>query len=351
MEDKFKVTLAGGETSSVIFKKSIDDLCSYLKAYGENVFYVFDENSARILPSIPEKSVILESGEINKNMESLERIIGSALSFGSARDTRFVGFGGGVICDMTALAASLYMRGAKLTLVPTTLLSMVDASVGGKTAIDYSGGKNLIGTFYPAEDVIITTECLSSLSDREYRCGLGEVIKHSFLTEDDALFLFLRDNRESILSRCDEVLDEMVYSSLMVKCSLIEQDPLEKRGIRSFLNLGHTFGHALESMKGYSISHGEAVAWGVARALEASYEENGLDESVLKRGLTLLTDYGYDIGYRIASSSWESYYRAIGKDKKKSGGKVKFVLLSAPGRPYLAPLDEHTVRSLVVQKY
>ena len=351
MEKKFSVGLAGGAVTNVLFAKDIKDLSNALSSYGENVFWVFDTNSARLFSSLPEKRIVLESGEVNKNMKSLEAIISSALSFSSARDTRFIAFGGGVVCDMTALASSLYMRGTRLTLVPTTLLCMVDASVGGKTAIDYMGGKNLVGTFYPADDVIISVDTLRTLPEKEFRCGLGEVIKHAFLSEDSTLFNFLSENRDRIMRKEKAALEELVYLSLSVKCSFIEKDPLEKKGIRSYLNLGHTFAHALESMAGYKISHGEAVAWGVARALEASYEENGLDESVLKRGLTLLTDYGYDIGYRIASSSWESYYRAIGKDKKKSGGKVKFVLLSAPGRPYLAPLDEHTVRSLVVQKY
>ena len=349
MEDKFKVTLAGGETSSVIFKKSIDDLCSYLKAYGENVFYVFDENSARILPSIPEKSVILESGEINKNMESLERIIGSALSFGSARDTRFVGFGGGVICDMTALASSLYMRGTRLTLVPTTLLCMVDATLGGKTAIDYLGAKNLVGTFYPAEDIVISIDTLRTLPDKEFKSGLGEVIKHAFLTEDPSLLSFLHENREKILKRDKETLNVMVEDSLLVKKKFIEADPRETKGIRSFLNLGHTFAHALESMAGYRISHGEAVAWGLLRAIEASYITNLCNKDLYDLAYAILKEYGYDVDYRVGRGDWIAYFEALKKDKKKSNGSVKFVLLESLGKPCLLPLEEKYIRAVTLE--
>ena len=349
MERKFSLTLSGGAQTTVSFVKGLEELTDALSSYQDNVFCVFDENSARLLSSIPEKSIVLPSGEVNKNIGSLEKIIGKALSCGSARDTRFIGFGGGVICDMAALASSLYMRGAKLTLVPTTLLCMVDASVGGKTAIDYLGGKNLVGTFYPAQEVLISTATLETLDGKEFMCGLGEVVKHAFLTEDGSLFDFLKDNRDRIMRREGDLLEDVVYDSLRVKCSYIERDPLEKKGIRSFLNLGHTFAHALESMKGYAISHGEAVAWGVGRALEASYLIKSLDKSAYESGLSLLEDYGYDVSYRIEPSSWTLFESALGKDKKKSGGRVKFVLLEGLGKPYLSPLDEETVRSLVVE--
>ena len=350
MERKFSVSLSGGAKTIVSFKKDINELSSALRSYSDNVFYVFDENSAKILPDLPQKCIILPSGEVNKNIESLEKIMEKALYYGSARDTRFIGFGGGVVCDMTALASSLYMRGAGLTLVPTTLLCMVDASVGGKTAIDYLGGKNLIGTFYPASEVLISVDTLNTLNDKEYRCGLGEVVKHAFLTKGDALFNFLEDNRQKIMERDSAILEEMVYASLLVKCGYIEKDSLEKMGIRSFLNLGHTFAHALESMKGYGISHGEAVAWGVGRALEASYRMNSLDLASMERGLSLLKDYGYDISYRIEKSSWPGFSSALKKDKKKSAGSVKFVLLSALGEPYLKPLDDELIYSLVVER-
>lgn len=349
MEKKFSVGLAGGAETNVLFAKDIKDLSNALSSYGENVFWVFDTNSARLFSSLPEKRIVLESGEVNKNMKSLEAIISSALSFSSARDTRFIAFGGGVVCDMTALASSLYMRGTRLTLVPTTLLCMVDASVGGKTAIDYMGGKNLVGTFYPADDVIISVDTLRTLPEKEFRCGLGEVIKHAFLSEDSTLFNFLSENRDRIMRKEKAVLEELVYLSLFVKCSFIEKDPLEKKGIRSYLNLGHTFAHALESMAGYKISHGEAVAWGLGRALEASTFMDLVPSSFAENGISLLKSYGYDMDYRIGRGDWISFAKALMKDKKKSMGCVKFVLLSGFGHPQLMSLDNTLVQKLCIE--
>ena len=348
MEKKMSVTLASGNITDVYFADSLKDVSLWTASYGENVFWVLDSNSARLLESIPKKSIVLEPGEVHKNIESLEKIISEALSCGSARDTRFIAFGGGVICDMTALASSLYMRGAGLTLIPTTLLCMVDATLGGKTAIDYKGGKNFVGTFYPAGEVIISADTLSTLPIREYKCGLGEVIKHAFLSSDDGLMNFLSENREKILMQDDQVLHDMVYRSLLVKKEFIEADPLETRGIRSFLNLGHTFAHALESMEGYRISHGEAVAWGLGRALEASWRKGLIGSGLKDLGIRLLNDYGYDTGYRIRWDSIPSFMSALSKDKKKSNGSIKFVLLKGIGEPLLMALDDDSVKEIVL---
>ena len=152
-------------------------------------------------------------GENNKNISSVMKIVDAALKKGLGRDSSVLAFGGGVVCDIAAFAASLYMRGIGLVLVPTTLLSMVDASIGGKTGVDYSGLKNIIGSFYPAEQVLICVDLLSSLPDTEYRSGLAEVIKHGLLKGGDFLF-FLEQNIKPVLSRDGEFL-ELVYDSSM----------------------------------------------------------------------------------------------------------------------------------------
>lgn len=349
MEKKMSLSLSEGKTSDVYFAKDIKDLSTGLSSYGDNVFWVFDTNSARLFSSLPEKRIVIDSGETNKNLKSLEKIIERALSFGSARDTRFLAFGGGVICDMTALASSLYMRGTRLTLVPTTLLCMVDATLGGKTAIDYLGAKNLVGTFYPAEDIVISIDTLRTLPDKEFKSGLGEVIKHAFLTEDPSLLSFLHENREKILKRDKETLNIMVEDSLLVKKKFIEADPRETKGIRSFLNLGHTFAHALESMAGYRISHGEAVAWGLLRAIEASYITNLCNKDLYDLAYAILKEYGYDVDYRIGRGDWIAYFEALKKDKKKSNGSVKFVLLESLGKPCLLPLEEKYIRAVTLE--
>lgn len=349
MEKKLSCTLAGGKVTDVLFANDIKDLSSHLSSYGNNVFWVFDNNSAALFSSLPEKRIVLESGERYKTMESLGKILSAALSFSSARDTRFIAFGGGVVCDMTALAASLYMRGARLTLVPTTLLCMVDASLGGKTAIDFEGGKNLVGTFYPADEVLISIDTLRTLPAKEYKCGLGEVVKHAFLAEGDELFRFMDENSQKIISRDKEVLTDMVFRSLVVKKTFIEADPTETRGIRSFLNLGHTFAHALESMGNYTVSHGEAVAWGISRALDAGVYAGVTDASMRDRALSMLKKYGFAVNYRIGRGDWLAYNQALAKDKKKISGSIKFVLLSDFGKPLLIPLEQKFIQSAVMQ--
>lgn len=349
MEKKLSCTLAGGRATDVLFADDIKDLSSHLSSYGNNVFWVFDNNSAALFSSLPEKRIVLESGERYKTMDSLVKILSAALSFSCARDTRFIAFGGGVVCDMTALAASLYMRGTRLTLVPTTLLCMVDASLGGKTAIDFEGGKNLVGSFYPADEVLVSIDTLRTLPAKEYKCGLGEVVKHAFLNRDDSLFHFMEENSQKIVSREKDVLKEMVFRSLMVKKEFIEADPTETKGIRSFLNLGHTFGHALESMGNYSVSHGEAVAWGISRALDAGVAAGVTDAAMRDRALSMLKKYSFAVNYRIGRGEWLSYNEALLKDKKKISGSIKFVLLSDFGKPVLLPLEQNIIQSVVMQ--
>jgi len=349
MEQLFDVRLFDDKSTKVFLADSIKDLSGKLSSYGQNVLWVFDTNSASLFNSLPPNRVVLEPGEKNKNWKSIERILSAALDAGLARDSILIGFGGGVVCDMTALAASLYMRGCNLVLVPTTLLCMVDATLGGKTAIDFLGGKNLIGSFYPAKEVIISADTLRTLPESEYMCGLGEVVKHAFLSGDDSLYNFLQEKRDLILKRDKATVSEMVRLSLSVKIAFIERDPKELLGIRSFLNLGHTFAHALESCGRFSaFSHGKAVAWGCARALEAGVKLGITSAEYAQRGIKLLRLYGYDVDYRIGRGEWMDYFAALSKDKKKLGGQVKFVLLKGQGDPILSNLDPKLIQSLVI---
>lgn len=348
MEKVFTATLKGGAKSDVYFSNDIKSLEDRISSYGSNAIYVFDDNTRKLLSVDDTKALVLPSGEENKNYESIKAIIDKALDLSLARDSYFIAIGGGVICDMTAFASSIYMRGARAVLVPTTLLSMVDASVGGKTGIDYSGYKNFIGSFFPAEDILISLEALKSLNDKEYLCGLGEVIKHAFLSPDDKLYEFLLANHDRIISRDLDSMQQMVKLSLEVKKYFIEQDPEEKKGIRSFLNLGHTFGHALESITSYSISHGEGVAWGVMRALDAGVIAGVTEPSYRNKALELFSLFPFSIDFKVPMDRIDAYTRAIGKDKKKSNGTVKFVLMKAQGEPILMPLEEKIIRSVLV---
>lgn len=345
------VTLAHGKESTVLLADDLKDLSAHLGNYGRSVLWVFDTNTAKLFKQLPPVHVVLESGEASKNFTSLERILSSAMDEGIARDGRIIGFGGGVVCDMAAFAASVYMRGCHLTLVPTTLLCMVDASVGGKAAIDFKGLKNMVGSFYPADEVLISFDTLRTLSDKEFLNGLAEVIKHALLSQDEELYKLLLTKKNEILSRESEVLKTLLERSLAVKIWYIEQDPTESLGIRQMLNLGHTFGHALESSSHFALGgHGICVAWGTGRALEAGVALGITDKAYASGATKLFKSYGYDMDYRIGRGDWIDFREHLLKDKKKEAGKVLFVLMEGQGKATLKPLDMQVVQHLVIKK-
>ncbi len=314
--------------------------------------WVFDSHTAKFFKQLPPNNIVLESGEANKNINNLIRIISSAADYGMARDSRIIGFGGGVVCDISALAASLFMRGCHLTLVPTTLLCMCDATLGGKTAIDFQGSKNLIGSFYPADEVLICTDTLRTLPDKEYHNGMGEILKHALLSPDTDLYKFLLSRRTEILKRETEVVGRMLELSLKVKKFYLEQDPTETKGIRQMLNLGHTFGHALESISHFgSYSHGQCVAWGTCKALEAGVELGVCDKTFADGAIKLFRMYGFDPAFRIGRGDWLEYRGHIARDKKKLDGKVQFVIPEKQGSFTLMPLGEPLIQKLVIQQY
>jgi hypothetical protein len=232
------------------------------------------------------------------------------------------------------------MRGCHLTLVPTTLLCMCDASLGGKTAIDYGGTKNLIGTFNPADEVLVCVDTLRTLSDHEFLNGLGEVIKHAFLSPDEELYKFLIVHHREIMQRDVPTLDQLVTLSLNVKNWYLEQDPLETKGIRSMLNLGHTFGHALESLSHFSgMSHGQAVAWGTCRAAEAALELHLGDETYLNGIIKLFRDYGFPVDYRIGRGDWIEYAEHLSPRQEKAGRRGAVHHPLSQGNLKLMPLE------------
>jgi 3-dehydroquinate synthase len=283
---------------------------------------VFDANTSARFGAGVSSPVCLPAGEMAKQWESVNAVLSRCAQLALGRDATIAGVGGGVICDITALAASLYMRGCRLVLVPTTLLAMVDASLGGKTGIDYLGYKNLVGTFYPAHRIVIAPRAVTSLPDREYLSGLAEVIKTALIGDGELLRL-LEIARDRILSRDPAVVEEMIRRSLAVKGRIVEEDPREK-GRRAVLNLGHTFGHALESATGFAgWTHGEAVAWGIGRALAAGLRFGMTDPAFARRVRALLRLYGYRLE---ADAGFDALEPAFGRDKKRRSGGTRVVI-------------------------
>lgn len=332
----FTCTVAS-EKTEVVFIPRIEDI----PQKAGHILYVFDEISATLVPSLSDHSIVLGCGERYKHLESIEKILAKAVELHLGRDAEFIAVGGGVICDMTAFAASVYMRGVNVTLIPTTLLSMVDASLGGKTGVDFLSYKNLVGAFHPAKRVIISVEFLKTLDKREFLNGLAEVIKHGMLTRGE-LFAHLQSSKKEILARKPDFLEDIVYRSLLVKRDFIEEDPFERSGIRAMLNLGHTFGHALESITGFSgISHGEAVAWGIVRALTAGVLKGVTEPGYAEEATTLLRDYGFPIDKVVEDK--EAFLAALRLDKKNRNKVITFVLQKTLSETFLSALDEETI--------
>jgi len=309
----------GGVTTEIEFRQE--------PACREAAVSVFDVNTMPRFSAGARSAVCLAAGETAKQWESVNAVLRRCAESGMGRDGTVAGFGGGVVCDLAAFAASLYMRGCRLVLVPTTLLAMVDASLGGKTGIDFLGYKNLVGTFYPAHRIVIAPPALESLPEREYRSGLAEVIK-SAVIGDAALLDLLERNRQRVIARDADIVGEMIRRSLSVKGRIVQQDPREK-GVRAVLNLGHTFGHALEAATGFDgWTHGEAVAWGIGRALSAGVRFGMTDTAFAARLRSLLRAYGYRLE---ADASFEALRPAFGLDKKRAGGVTRLIIPCAAG--------------------
>jgi 3-dehydroquinate synthase len=298
----------------------------------------------KILGSRDAPLCVLEPGESAKGWASVERILAAAGRAGLGRDGLFLGIGGGVVTDLAAFAASIYMRGARLCLVSTTLLGMVDAALGGKTGFDFLGIKNLAGTFYPASLVFLPLEALKTLPPEQWKSGMGELLKTAVLDGDPAaldqakaLMPFMRGifaGSRSFTEESYPVLAELAGRALQTKGRIVEADPRENAGAgRALLNLGHTFGHALEAAAGLgSLSHGEAVAWGLVRACELGSALGITPEDRSREIRELVAAYGYETAAPHPLMRDPAFFmRALSGDKKKKAGKLVFVVPNAAG--------------------
>jgi len=277
--------------------------------------------------------VILGAGEPYKTIDSVLQIIKAALDNNAQRSAVFVGIGGGVITDMTAFASSIFKRGASCELVPTTLLSMVDAAVGGKTGCDFDSYKNMIGSFFPAQKIHICPQFVQTLPASEFRSGMAEVVKTALLYSKP-LFEKLQKHPEILETRESALVDEMVRICVNAKAKVVEQDLTEKN-IRMQLNFGHTFGHALESMAGLGVvTHGDGVAWGMARAADMARNLGLCTQEYAETVKKTLLSFGWEIEAvhpamlekHDASEIPVILYNAMKKDKKNTSNKVRFIL-------------------------
>jgi len=307
--------------------------------------YLERVQSALVAAGIKVVTIVLPDGEAYKNSESLNHIYDVLLQNRMERKATLIALGGGVIGDLTGFAAATYLRGVPFIQIPTTLLAQVDSSVGGKTGINHPLGKNMIGAFYQPQVVLADTDTLNTLPDRELSAGLAEVIKYGLIS-DLPFFEWLEANMELLLARDPQALTYAILRSCQNKAEVVAADEREA-GRRALLNLGHTFGHAIEAGMGYGkVLHGEAVGTGMLMAAVLSEKLGwiGAPEVARIRALIVkarLPDIAPDLGA-------EKYLDLMGLDKKVEGGKLRFVLLKAignavvseaPAAPLLATLE------------
>jgi 3-dehydroquinate synthase len=287
-------------------------------------------------------TVVLPDGEAHKNWETLNRIFDSLLTERADRKTTLIALGGGVVGDMTGFAAACYMRGVAFIQVPTTLLSQVDSSVGGKTGINHPLGKNMIGAFYQPQAVIADIGVLSSLPQRELAAGLAEVIKTGAIA--DAEFFQWIEANIGALNRCDpDALAHAVKRSCEIKASVVAADEREG-GLRAILNFGHTFGHAIEAGLGYGEwLHGEAVGCGMVMAGDLSVRVGQLDEASRRRLVDVIA--AAKLPVKAPTLGADRYIDLMKVDKKAEAGEIKFILLTRFGDVQITNAPDDAVRA------
>ncbi|CAB1115544.1 unnamed protein product [Ectocarpus sp. CCAP 1310/34] len=295
------------------------------------------------------ETVVLPDGEEFKSLEVLTKILDKALSARLDRKTTFVALGGGVIGDMVGFAAAIYQRGVKFVQVPTTLMAMVDSAVGGKTAVNHPLGKNMIGAFYQPQAVLADMGTLKSLPDRELASGIAEVVKYG-LIKDSEFFRWQEGCMENMAARDAGVLAEAVERSCINKANVVAADEKEA-GLRATLNLGHTFGHAIETGLGYGkLLHGEAVAIGMHMAADMSCRMGWVDQELVDRSVALMEKAGLPVELpKGGGMDMDKFLTAMAVDKKVADGELRLILLKGDlgGCVMTGEFDEAAMRATI----
>ncbi len=314
----------------------------------ETVAPLYLEQLEQNIAALRYYSVILPDGEVFKTLETLNLIYTHLLEQRVDRKTTLLALGGGVVGDMCGFAAASYQRGVNFIQIPTTLLSMVDSSVGGKTGVNHALGKNMIGAFYQPQCVLIDTDVLDTLEDRELSAGLAEVIKYGLIRDVEFLY-WLDEQMDNLLARDPDVMAEAIFRSCQHKAEVVAADEFEA-GQRALLNLGHTFGHAIESAMGYgNWLHGEAVAAGMVMAAEHSALMGWLDAESVDFIRRLLAKAGLPVA-PPESMSGDDFMRYMSVDKKVLDGTLRLVLMKGLGESVVtADFDPVALRRVLVR--
>ena len=276
-------------------------------------------------------SFVIPAGEEHKNLDEIRKLYEHLIAKKLDRHDLLIALGGGVIGDMTGFAAATFLRGIRFVQIPTTLLSQVDSSIGGKTGVDFDNYKNMVGAFHQPSLVYMNINALMTLSEEQFACGMGEILKHG-LIRDSSYYEWVIDHMSEIQDREIDTLFRMVEGSCKIKRQVVENDPTEK-GERALLNFGHTIGHAIEKMKNFELLHGQCVALGTVAAAYISWKRGNLAEEEFYEIRDM--NVGFDLPISFDSLRSEDIVEATKHDKKMESGKIKFVLLKGIGKAYV----------------
>lgn len=326
------------------FKKLSDEIKSlnfYVQSRVKNVCIVTDSNVDFLYGEEVERiftalgfdctRFVFQAGEAHKTLNAVRDLYGHLTEKHFARNDLLVALGGGVVGDLCGYAAATYMRGISFVQIPTTLLSQVDSSIGGKTGVDFDGHKNMVGAFHMPKLVYINIAALKSLSEREYFNGFAEVMKHG-LIKDASFYEWLLENMDEICDREPSILLEMIQNSLRLKKIFVEKDPYET-GIRAILNFGHTIGHAIEKAKNFKLLHGECVALGAVAASFISWEKGFLKMEEYYEIRDMFVPFNLPISLQDVNPF--EILANVKSDKKADGNVMRFVLLKKVGKAFI----------------
>ena len=345
---KLKIKTKTQEYSIVIGSNLVSSIPKIIKDNSLNFkqcLLVIDKNISKKIISEIKKSLrkiniyiyFFKASEINKNMNSVNKILDILLNKNFSREDCLISIGGGITGDISGFASSLFKRGLKFINIPTTLLSQVDSSIGGKTGVNTKYGKNLIGSFYQPNLVISDIQFLKTLPKKEMICGYGEILKHSLIA-NKKFYNFLNKNAEKIFSLSSPFIEKAIYESCKIKKNVVEKDEKEK-GLRKILNFGHTFAHAYEASLGYSkkLNHGEAVILGMKTALNFSLKNNLIKKNEYQLIINHITKFNLPSSiknfFKIKDLNKILFFML--KDKKNNSDKISLVLLKKIGRPLI----------------
>ena len=285
-------------------------------------------------------TIVLKPGEVYKIQETVDSVIGQLIKLEADRKTFLIGIGGGVITDITGYVASVYMRGLRFGFVPTSILAMVDASIGGKNGIDVGPYKNLVGTIRQPSFLFYDTNFLQSLPDAEWINGFAEIIKHSCI-KDNKMFKALENHDLGYYRKNKKALDDLIRKNVLIKSKVVKGDEFEK-GDRRLLNFGHTLGHAIENI--YELSHGQAISIGMVAACRISEKMTGFSET--NRVKTVLGKYGLPVE---AAYNRKKAFSILKMDKKRSGKEMNYVLLKKIGRGTVEAIPMKELENLLLK--